>query len=67
MRKAWIRVATQLATLALLLTSGSAFAWPCDFLTGGGFIIHNGFKANFGVGMNAGRLSAWIGSAFRAE
>src|SRR5258706_2343076 len=50
MRKVWIRVATQLATLALLLASGSAFAWPCDFLTGGGFIIHNGAKANFGVG-----------------
>lgn len=44
------KVTTQLAALALLLVSGSAFAWPCDFLTGGGFIIHNGFKANFGVG-----------------
>src|SRR5260370_6267664 len=36
--------------LVLLLASGSAFAWPCDFLTGGGFIFHNGNKANFGVG-----------------
>ena len=28
-------------------------AWatpPCDFLTGGGWIVHNGAKANFGVG-----------------
>jgi len=24
--------------------------WPCDFLTGGGFIFHNGNQANFGVG-----------------
>jgi len=35
---------------ALLLASGSAFAWPCDFLTGGGFIFYNGNKATFGVG-----------------
>jgi hypothetical protein len=34
----------------LLLASGSAFAWPCDFLTGGGFIFYNGNKATFGVG-----------------
>jgi len=39
-----------LAIAALTLFSGSAFAWPCDFLTGGGFIFHNGNKANFGVG-----------------
>ncbi len=44
------KVTTQLAALALLLVSGSAFAWPCDFLTGGGFIFYNGSKANFGVG-----------------
>ena len=50
------KVTTQLAALALLLVSGSAFAWKCDFLTGGGFIITNGgnthppAKANFGVG-----------------
>jgi hypothetical protein len=40
-----------IAALALVLTSGAAFAWPCDFLTGGGFIVRDtGFKANFGVG-----------------
>ena len=50
------KVTTQLAALALLFASGSAFAWKCDFLTGGGFIITNGgnthppAKANFGVG-----------------
>ena len=34
-----------------LLTAGSANAWVCDFLTGGGFIVRpNGEKANFGVG-----------------
>src|SRR5712664_4340401 len=44
------KVTTQLAALALLLVSGSAFAWQCDFLTGGGFIFFNGNKANFGVG-----------------
>ncbi len=50
MPKVWTRIATRLAALALLLASGSAFAWPCDFLTGGGFIFYNGSKANFGVG-----------------
>src|SRR6266705_2966064 len=40
------KVTTQLAALALLLVSGSAFAWKCDFLTGGGFIFFNGNKAN---------------------
>src|SRR2546429_3775113 len=44
------KVTTQLAALALLFASGSAFAWQCDFLTGGGFIFFNGNKANFGVG-----------------
>jgi len=39
------------AALTLALASGSAFAWPCDFLTGGGFIFPDGgAKANFGVG-----------------
>ena len=46
MRK--IRYAFAIAVLALF--SGSAFAWPCDFLTGGGFIFYNGNQANFGVG-----------------
>src|SRR5438445_12874936 len=45
------KVTTQLAALALLFASGSAFAWQCDFLTGGGFIFFNGNKANFGVGV----------------
>lgn len=42
-----------LAAVALLLTMGSASAHipPCDFLTGGGFIVRDsGAKANFGVG-----------------
>jgi hypothetical protein len=41
------------ATLALLVTQSSAHAHPvpCDFLTGGGFIVRDsGAKANFGVG-----------------
>src|SRR5712691_8862901 len=58
MRKVWTCVATQLAALALLLASGSASAWQCDFLTGGGFIIRtprssleaSGAHGNFGVG-----------------
>ncbi len=57
MRKVWTHVATQLAALALLLASGSASAWQCDFLTGGGFIIRtppspeaSGAHGNFGVG-----------------
>ena len=50
MRRIWARCALGIGTLALTLVSGSAFAWGCDFLTGGGFIIHNGNKANFGVG-----------------
>ena len=33
-----------------LLTADIASAWICDFMTGGGWIVHNGFKANFGVG-----------------
>src|SRR6266581_4687693 len=58
MRKVSTCVATQLAALALLLASGSASAWQCDFLTGGGFIIRtppssseaSGAHGNFGVG-----------------
>ena len=48
--RVWTRYALGIAALLLVLSSGSAFAWPCDFMTGGGFIIHNGAKANFGVG-----------------
>jgi hypothetical protein len=50
MREFCKRYARGLAALALLVASGSASAWPCDFLTGGGFIFHHGSKANFGVG-----------------
>jgi hypothetical protein len=51
MRAIWTRLALGIATLALALASGSASAWQCDFLTGGGFIIRDtGDKANFGVG-----------------
>src|SRR2546426_5280260 len=51
MRRIWTRYAFGVAALALVLASGSASAWECDFLTGGGFIIRNsGAKANFGVG-----------------
>src|SRR5258708_16652948 len=50
MRNVLTRYARGIFALVLLLASGSAFAWPCDFLTGGGFIFHNGNKANFGVG-----------------
>ena len=49
MRAIWTRLAPGIATLALALASGAANA-ACDFLTGGGFIINNGAKANFGVG-----------------
>jgi hypothetical protein len=44
------RALRALLAAALLAASASAFAWPCDFLTGGGFIFHNGNKANFGIG-----------------
>jgi len=51
MRAIWTRLALGIATLALALASGAANAVDdCDFLTGGGFIIVNGDKANFGVG-----------------
>src|SRR5438445_7763493 len=38
----------------LVLIAGPAGAWTtnevsCDFVTGGGFIVHNGAHANFGV------------------
>src|SRR5438034_6835206 len=49
MRAIWTRLAPGIATLALALASGAANA-DCDFLTGGGFIIVDGAKANFGVG-----------------
>jgi hypothetical protein len=42
-----------LAAAALLVRPIPVKAWatpPCDFLTGGGWIVHNGAKANFGVG-----------------
>ena len=57
------RLASGLVVVALVVTSailvvGTATAppvkaWatpPCDFLTGGGWIVYNGNKANFGVG-----------------
>jgi len=62
MCKLWVRVAIKLGVLTLFLASGSVLAQvapPCDFLTGGGFIITTGgtdvnthapAKANFGVG-----------------
>src|SRR5438105_15911429 len=51
MRRIWTRYAFGIAALALVLASGSASAWECDFLTGGGFIIRDsGAKANFCVG-----------------
>ena len=58
------KLASGLVVVALVVTSavlvvGTATAppvraWatlpPCDFLTGGGWIVYNGNKANFGVG-----------------
>ena len=49
MREFWKHCVRGAAALAFLLASGSAMAWPCDFMTGGGFIFHEGAKANFGV------------------
>ena len=49
MRAIRTRLALGTAALALALASGAANA-DCDFLTGGGFIIVDGAKANFGVG-----------------
>ena len=51
MCRIWTRYAFGVAALAMALASGSANAWVCDFLTGGGFIIRDtGANANFGVG-----------------
>jgi hypothetical protein len=47
------RVISALGVVALVLAGGAAAAQnpvPCDFVTGGGYIINNGAKANFGVG-----------------
>ena len=41
-----------LLAAVLLVKPTTVKAWenvPCDFLTGGGWIVHNGAKANFGV------------------
>ena len=42
-----------LAAAVSLIKPKPVHAWatlpPCDFLTGGGWIVHNGAKANFGV------------------
>lgn len=44
-------LARGLGVLVLLTASASAFAWQCDFMTGGGYIVRDtGFKANFGIG-----------------
>ena len=53
-----------LITTLLLLAAGPAGAWstnevPCDFVTGGGFIIHNGAHANFGVGGGVKNGAFW--------
>ena len=43
-----------LAAAVLLVRPTTVKAWatlpPCDFMTGGGWIVHDGAKANFGVG-----------------
>src|SRR5438046_10030110 len=42
-----------LAAAVLLVRPSPVKAWatpPCDFLTGGGWIVYNGNRANFGVG-----------------
>jgi len=40
------------AVIVLVLDPAPAMAWavPCDFMTGGGYIIYKGAHANFGVG-----------------
>jgi len=46
-------VAFIVTTAVFLSTPAPVRAWatpPCDFLTGGGWIVFNGAKANFGVG-----------------
>src|SRR5256885_5042021 len=51
MPRTWTRYAFGVAAVALVPASGSANAWQCDFLTGGGVIVRDsGAKANFGVG-----------------
>jgi hypothetical protein len=57
MRRTWTRYSLGIASLALggLVSSPASATAPCDFLTGGGFIItaaggfHPPAKANFGV------------------
>src|SRR5437660_12936069 len=47
------RVIGAVGVVALVLAAGAAGAQnplPCDFVTGGGYIITNNAKANFGVG-----------------
>ena len=46
------RIIGLLAAAALVLTGGAAGAQAqtCDFVTGGGYIVNNDAKANFGVG-----------------
>ncbi|HYS78012.1 MAG TPA: post-COAP-1 domain-containing protein [Candidatus Dormibacteraeota bacterium] len=51
-------------TLFLLLITAPVVAWvtntvPCDFITGGGYIIHNGAHANFGVAGGVKNGSFW--------
>jgi len=36
--------------LAIVASETPLSAWQCDFLTGGGFIIHDSAKGTFGVG-----------------
>ena len=58
MRNIWKRYALGIGALVLALVSGSAFAWPCDFVTGGGWITStpSGARANFAV---AGGDNGW--------
>ena len=43
-------VAAAVAVWAVRPTTVKASTPPCDFLTGGGWIVHHGAHANFGVG-----------------
>jgi len=43
-------VAAAVAVLAVRPTTVKASTPPCDFLTGGGWIVHHGAHATFGVG-----------------
>jgi hypothetical protein len=48
---AGLMVAAAMMALALRPTPiGASTTPPCDFLTGGGWIVHHGAHANFGVG-----------------